>query len=69
MPIDASFVNLGIDFRHLPRVAFEIFGLPIYLYGMLITLGVIAGILYAYLEAKRTDQNHEIYFDFVLFVG
>jgi len=67
MPIDASFPNLGISFTHLPRVAFEIFGLPIYLYGMFITIGVVGGILYAYLEAKRTNQNHEIYFDFTVY--
>jgi len=67
MPIEASFPNLGIEFPHLPRIAFEIFGLPIYLYGLLVTLGVIAGIFYSYLEAKRTNQNHDIYMDFVMY--
>lgn len=67
MPIEASFPNVGIEFTHLPRIAFEIFGLPIYLYGLLVTLGVIAGIFYAYLEAGRTNQDPEMYFDFVMY--
>jgi len=67
MPIEVSFPNLGIHFPYLPRVAFEIFGMPIYLYGLLITLGIAAGIAYAYFEAKRTGQDPEIYLDFAMY--
>ncbi|MCL2699755.1 MAG: prolipoprotein diacylglyceryl transferase [Defluviitaleaceae bacterium] len=67
MPIEASFPNLGIDFPALPRIAFELFGFSVYLYGLLIMLGVVAGLVYAWYEAKRTGQNPELYFDFVLY--
>jgi phosphatidylglycerol:prolipoprotein diacylglycerol transferase len=67
MPIEASFPQLGINIPFLPQIAFEVFGIEIYLYGLLVTSGIAAGILYAYLEAKRTKQDPEVYFDFCMY--
>ena len=63
---DVMFPNLGIQITNLPREAFTLFGISVYWYGILITLGVLCGVLYAYFEARRTDQNPEIYLDFAV---
>lgn len=67
MPYDASFPNLGINITNLPRVAFSVFGVPLYVYGLMITFGVLAGLLYARHEAKRTGQDPETYYDFTMY--
>ena len=65
---DVMFPNLGIQIANLPRTAFYLFGISVYWYGILITLGVLCGVLYAYFEAKRTGQNPETYLDFAAIV-
>lgn len=64
---EAWFVNLGIKINTLPRVAIDIFGFEIYWYAIMITIGIGAGILYAYYEAKRTGQDPETYIDFFFY--
>lgn len=61
-----DFPNLGI---HLKNVGdhISIGGFDIAFYGMLIGLGILVGILIAAAEAKKTNQNTEIYFDMVLY--
>jgi len=61
---DVMFPNIGIQIANLPRAAFSLFGISVYWYGLLITLGVLCGILYATREAKRTGQNPNLYMDF-----
>jgi len=47
-------------------VAFEIFGKPIYWYGIIISIGVLIGIYLAMREAKRLQLDSEIIIDFAL---
>ncbi|MFZ5352690.1 MAG: prolipoprotein diacylglyceryl transferase [Bacillota bacterium] len=47
-------------------IAFEIFGISIRWYGILISLGMLLGILMAYREAKRQGYNPEIIIDLAL---
>ena len=61
-----DFPNLGI---HLKNVGnhISIGGFDIAFYGIIIGLGILAGILIAAAEAKRTKQNSETYFDLTLY--
>lgn len=47
-------------------VAFEIFGLSIRWYGILLSTGIMVGILLAYFEAKRLGRNPELIIDLAL---
>ncbi len=63
---DIAFPNLGIYLKDLPR-HFSVFGFEIAFYGLLIGLGVLAGILMAAHMAKVTGQNPEEYWDFAVY--
>ena len=60
------FPNLGIEIQKLDNVAFNIFGLDVYWYGLIIGIGILSGLILAVHEAKRTGQNPDDYMDFVL---
>lgn len=62
---DVAFPNLGITIEKLTS-GIEIFGFYIAFYGMIIAFGMIAGYLMAAWQAKRTNQNPELYLDFAL---
>ncbi|WP_034784968.1 prolipoprotein diacylglyceryl transferase [Eubacterium xylanophilum] len=62
---DISFPHLGITISNLPK-GFEIFGFHIAFYGIIIALGMIAGLAIATRVAKRTNQNPELYTDFAM---
>lgn len=64
---DIWFPNLGIEIMELSRVAFSVLGKDVYWYGIFIGLGVIGGVLFAMLEAKRTGQDPDLYVDFVIY--
>lgn len=64
---DIIFPHLGIVIDKLSRVAFTVFGMNVYWYGIFIGIGVSAGLLMAVHEAKRTGQNTEDFFDFAFF--
>ena len=51
------FVNLGIKINHLDRVAFTIFGIDVYWYGIIIATGMLLGMMVTLKEAKRTNQD------------
>ena len=51
------FPNLNINIQHLDRVAFSLFGLEVYWYGIIITLGIGAGLALALHIAKKTGQD------------
>ncbi len=53
-----SFPNLGLDFE-INRVAFSIFGMPVYLYGLLIALGIVLAFCYATYETKRVGISQD----------
>ena len=61
-----DFPNIGI---HLKSVGdhITVFGFDITYYGMLIGLGILAGIFIAAAEAKRSGQNSEDYFDLAIY--
>lgn len=61
-----NFPNLGIYLDYVPKTL-EIGGIKIALYGIIIGIGMILGLLYVVREAKRTGQNPDNYWD--LFVG
>lgn len=61
-----QFPNLHINIDNLPK-GFNLFGLDIAFYGCIIALGILAGILIACLEAKRTGQDYNKYIDFAIY--
>lgn len=63
---DIAFPNLGIYLEHIPK-SFTVFGFEIAFYGIIIGLGMLAGILMASAEAKRTGQNPDLYWDFAIY--
>lgn len=62
---DIAFPNLGIYLKGVPE-SFSVFGFRIAFYGLIIGIGVLAGILTAVHVAKRTDQNPDDYWDFAV---
>lgn len=60
------FPNLGIKIQHLSRVAITIFNIDIYWYAIIIVIGILCGLLLAQHEAKVTNQNPDIYWDFTI---
>lgn len=66
MTTNISFPNLGIYLENVGK-SISVFGFEIAFYGMIIGCGVMAGILMAAREAKRTGQDPETYFDLALY--
>jgi phosphatidylglycerol:prolipoprotein diacylglycerol transferase len=65
---DIEFPNLFRGVLHIPRVAATVFGLQIYWYGVLITVGVVLGLLYALKHAKSFGIKEDHVLD-VTFAG
>ncbi len=63
---DIAFPNLGIYLKDVPR-NFSVFGFEIAFYGVLIGIGVLAGIMMAAHMARVTGQNPEEYWDFAIY--
>ena len=57
-----NFPNLGIYLEYVPK-SFTIFGIEIAMYGVIIALGMLFGLMYAIREAKRTGQKEDDYWD------
>ena len=53
MSTTVSFPGLGIEEFSFDRVAFDLFGKPIYWYGVFIMLGIVAAFIHAYLRCKQ----------------
>lgn len=64
--MDIAFPHLELYLRNVPK-GFSLFGFPIAFYGVFIGLGVLAGVLAAVHEARRSGQNEDIYWDFILY--
>ena len=62
-----SFPNLGINLN-INKVAFELFGLEIRWYAIIIVLGIMAAIFVASLNAKNLSLNKDIVTDMALFI-
>ncbi|MFI3237665.1 MAG: prolipoprotein diacylglyceryl transferase [Lachnospiraceae bacterium] len=63
---DIAFPNLGIYLENVPK-SFSVFGFSIAFYGVIIGLGVIAGLLMVTHDAKVTGQNPDDYWDFAIY--
>lgn len=66
MTTSISFPNLGIHLENVGK-SIDVFGFEIAFYGIIIGIGVMAGILMAAREAKRTGQDPETYYDLALY--
>ncbi len=64
--ISVSFPNLGIEIENMP-VSFSVFGFEIAIYGIIIGIGVLAGMAIAFREAKVTGQNVDHYLDLAIY--
>ncbi len=64
--MDIAFPNMGIYLKNVPK-SFHVFGFEIALYGVIIGIGVIAGIMMAAKWAKATGQDPEVYWDFSIY--
>ena len=64
--MDVAFPHLGIYIKHLVN-HIDIFGFRIAFYGIIIALGMLAGINMACADAKRRGQNPELYLDFAMY--
>ena len=60
------FPHLNLSFNISP-IAFKVFGVSIYWYGIIITSGIILGTLMAVYIAKKENVDPEIMTDFVLY--
>lgn len=63
---DVSFVNLGIAIEHMEK-SFSIGGISFAYYGLIIGIGMIAGLFVAQADAKRRGQDPDIYMDFMIY--
>ncbi len=64
--MDASFPYLGIYIKKLVN-HIDVFGFSIAFYGIIIGLGMLAGINIACSDAKRRGQNPDLYLDFAMY--
>ncbi len=67
MSTTVSFPGLGIEAFSFDRVAFELFGKPIYWYGVIIMLGIVAAFVHAYLRCKQEGIKGDDILDVGLF--
>ncbi len=64
--MDIAFPHLGIYLENVPK-NFSVFGFTIAFYGVIIGLGVLAGLLLAVHNAKISGQNPDDYWDFAIY--
>ncbi len=64
---DIMFPSLGIEIKNISPVAFSIFGLEVYWYGLIIGLGIIAGLFIARHLAKKVGIDENLYPDFLIY--
>lgn len=65
MDYNINFPHLHLYLQHVGK-SFEVFGVSIAYYGVVIACGMMAGIFLAAHEAKRTGQNPDDYFDLAI---
>lgn len=63
---DIAFPNLGIYLNNVPD-GFSVFGFRIALYGVIIGIGVLSGVLMAAYVAKRENMNPDLVWDFAIY--
>lgn len=65
MDMSIHFPNLGLYLEYVGK-SVHILGFEITVYGMLIAVGMLLGIAFVVLEAKRSNQNQDMYLDFMI---
>ncbi|MBQ6889096.1 MAG: prolipoprotein diacylglyceryl transferase [Lachnospiraceae bacterium] len=63
---DIAFPNLGIYLENVPK-SFELFGITIALYGVIIGIAIMAGIMMAEREAKVNGHDPNLIWDFAIY--
>ncbi|MEG0325637.1 MAG: prolipoprotein diacylglyceryl transferase [Cellulosilyticaceae bacterium] len=63
---NVSFPYLNLSFEIDP-IAFNLFGMPVYWYGIILTTGILLGLLMAMYIAKKEGIDPDIIFDFLLY--
>ena len=67
--LQISFPGIGIDWISLDKIAFSIGGLSVRWYGIILTLGIICGVLYVMFRAKHNEGiDTEDVLDFAIWV-
>ena len=64
---DLIFPNIGIKFETMSSVAFTLFGVEVYWYGLIICTGILSGLAIAMAVAKKNGQKPEIYSDLLIY--
>lgn len=64
--MDIAFPNLGIYLKNVPKT-FTVFGFSIAFYGVIIAIGVLAGVLLAAHVANLEKLNPDIVWDFAIY--
>ena len=65
MDMSIRFPGLNLVLDHVPR-SFEIFGFEITIYGVLIAIGMLLGIFFVVLEARRNHEDPDAYLDLAI---
>lgn len=63
---DITFVHLGISIQNMVK-SFSIGGISFAYYGLIIGIGIIAGLFMAQADAKRRGQDPDLYLDFAIY--
>lgn len=61
-----DFPHLGIHLKNVGQ-SVSVFGFDIAFYGIIIGIGILAGVLMAVYEAKKTGQDPDTYYDLALY--
>lgn len=67
MSTTVSFPGLGIGEFSFDRVAFDLFGKPIYWYGIIIMLGIVAAFIHALIRGKQEGVKSDDILDIGIF--
>ena len=63
-----SFPGLGIEPFEVNRVAFNLFGRDIMWYGIIICVGILLAVLYAYWRFKKEGFTEDQFYNYVIFL-
>lgn len=64
---DIIFPNLKLELLNIDSVAFTLWGIEVYWYGIIICMGILAGLLIAIWVAKKTNQNPDTYSELLIY--
>ena len=66
MNMSVRFPNLGLEFEYVP-VSVRVFGFEITFFGILLAVGMLLGMVFVVLEAKRKKQDANLYLGMMIF--